>query len=286
MRKLFLFAALIPLAFSFEQLEEKETITKTLPAARELDIDNVNGSIHVTGYNGSDIRLEAHRRIRADDAQKMEEAKRDVKLDINQTGDTLKVYVDGPFRCNCDDSRNRTRSRGSVHEHGRRGYNVVYDFDLKVPASTGLLLTTINNGEIKVENVTGDFDVDNINGGVEMHELSGSGRAHALNGRVTVTFARNPAKESYFGSLNGAIEVAFQPGLSADLRLKTFNGHAYTDFPVTALAAAATAAPERRNGKFVYRGHDFTSVRAGNGGPEYKFDAFNGDIRILNRGQK
>jgi DUF4097 and DUF4098 domain-containing protein YvlB len=285
MKRLLLFATLIPLAFSFEQLEEKENTAKTLPAARELDIDNVNGSIHVTGYSGSDIRLEAHRVIRADDAQKMEEAKRDVKLDIKQTGDTLKVYVDGPFRCNCNDSRERTRSRGSSHEHGRRGYNVVYDFDLKVPASTGLLLSTINNGEIKVENVAGDFDVDNINGGVEMHDVSGSGRAHALNGKVIVTFARNPVKESYFGSLNGAIEVSFQPGLSADLSLKTFNGHAYTDFAVTGLATAA-AAPERRNGKFVYRSHDFTTVRAGNGGPQYKFDAFNGDIRILNRGQK
>ena len=66
--------------------------------------------------------------------------------------------------------------------------------------------------------------------------------------------------------------------------LKTFNGGAYTDFPVTALPRAAPVA-ERRDGKFVYRADKSTSVRIGNGGPEYKFDTLNGSIRIINRGQ-
>ena len=39
------------------------------------------------------------------------------------------------------------------------------------------------------------------------------------------------------------------------------------------------------DGKFVYRGNEFQGIRIGSGGPEYKFENFNGDIRIRNRGQ-
>ena len=35
------------------------------------------------------------------------------------------------------------------------------------------------------------------------------------------------------------------------------------------------------NGKFIYKSGEFQSVRIGEGGPELKFDAFNGNIRIL-----
>jgi len=113
-------------------------------------------------------------------------------------------------------------------------------------------------------------------------EVSGSGHAYALNRPVRVLFKSNPAAESDFGSLNGDVDIAFQPGLSADLWMKTFNGHAYTDFDVVALPGRA-GAREQHGGKFVYKSNEFFGVRAGNGGPELKFDAFNGDIRIRNR---
>jgi len=64
--------------------------------------------------------------------------------------------------------------------------------------------------------------------------------------------------------------------------MKTFNGNAYTDFDVTALASRP-AVREQRDGKFIYKRSEFYGVRAGQGGPQLKFDAFNGDIRIRNR---
>ena len=48
-------------------------------------------------------------------------------------------------------------------------------------------------------------------------DIAGSGRVYALNGKVTATFVKNPERSSYFGSLNGAVEVWFQPNLSADV---------------------------------------------------------------------
>ena len=206
----------------------------------------------------------------------MQEARREVRLDMAQQGDELRLYVDGPFRCKCGD--------GSFNYCGSRyyGYEVSFDFTVKAPRDTNVRLRTVNHGNIRMENTAGAFDVENINGGVDLVEVAGSGHAYALNRPLKVLFSRNPAGASDFGSLNGDVEVTFRPDLSADVWLKTFNGQAYTDFDVTALPSRP-AVREQHDGKFVYKSHQFYRVRVGHGGPELKFDAFNGDIRIRNR---
>jgi len=80
------------------------------------------------------------------------------------------------------------------------------------------------------------------------------------------------------------IETSFRPDLSADVWVKTFNGGAYTDFAVTTLPRMPVES-ERRNGKFVYRSDRLAAMRVGNGGPEFKFETLNGNVRIINRGQ-
>ena len=264
-------------AYGFDQ-EEKETIRRNFPAAARLEVDNVNGFIHVTGYNGSEIQMVAEKTIRAESQDRLDAAKRDVKLDTTQSGDALTFYVDGPFRCHCDDGRSGVRNRS------HRDYRVTYDFDIKVPAATMLLLGTVNGGDVRVENTTGDFDVANVNGGIEMREVAGSGPVHTVNGKISVLFARNPAKNCSFKTINGSIETSFRPNLAADVRVKTFNGQAYTDFDVTPLPALSPVS-ERRDGKFIYRSDRSTGLRIGNGGPEFNFDTLNGSIRIINRGQ-
>jgi len=267
----------VSLCWGFDE-EAKETVRKNFPAARHLEIDNVHGFIHVSAYNGSEIQMVAEKRIVAESRERLDAAQREVKLDISQSSDEVSVFVDGPFRCHCDDNR-----RG-IHETGHRGYRVVYDFDIKVPAATFLRLATVNEGDITVEGTTGDFDLSNVNHSIEVKEVTGSGLVHTVNGRITALFARNPTSSCSFRTVNGSIEASFRPNLNADVRVKTFNGHAYTDYDVTALPAVA-AHGERRDGKFVYRGNDFAGMRIGTGGPEFKFDTLNGSIRIINRGQ-
>jgi len=266
-------------AFSSDErlpVEESETIERSFPAVKNIDVDNFDGSVTVTGSDAREIKVEIRKTIRARSAEKAAEAKREVKLDVEQHDDDLRLYVDGPFRCKCGD--------GSVNYRGSRyyGYEVSFDFTLHVPRNAGLRLRTVNQGNIRVENTSGGFDVENINGGVELVEISGSGHAYALNRPVHAVFSRNPEAASDFGSLNGDVDIAFRPGLSADVWLKTFNGSAYTDFEVSSLPSRPPVR-EARDGKFVYKTNQFYGVRVGQGGPELKFDAFNGDIRIRSR---
>jgi hypothetical protein len=264
---------LLPLLAQAAALEEKQTIRKTLAASRRVEIDNVFGSIHITGSDASAVAVVIEETIKADSAEEVARARQEVKLDVSEQGDTARIYVDGPFRCHCPDGargfRDRERSR----------YQVTYDFEIQAPRNASVALRTVNNGEIRVSGVSGDFDVENVNGGVEMREMSGSGHAHTVNGPVRVTFRKNPAGQTSFRSINGEIDLLFQPGLSADLRMKTFNGHIYSDFPVDALPARP-ATTTQRNGKLVYKADGFSGARIGNGGAEILLDGFNGDIRI------
>ena len=264
------------------EVEQHETIHKTFAGAKSIEVDNVNGGIQVVAWNGPGIQADIEQTLRADDSDRAEAAKKEVKLDISEAAGEVRFYVDGPFRCHC--SEGSFRSRNNMNESRHRGYRVDYDFQIKVPAGTKVYLSTINHGSIKVSNTSGDFDVENINGGIELLEISGSGRVHAINGKVNVVFARNPERSSSFSSLNGPVDIAFQPGLSANASVKTFNGGIYTDFAVTYLPRVA-AAGQRQNGKFIYRSNEFTGIRIGAGGPEYKFETLNGNIRIINRGK-
>ena len=115
-----------------------------------------------------------------------------------------------------------------------------------------------------------------------MREIAGAGSARTVNGKVQAWYRGTPRAACSFKTVNGRVEVYFPPGLAADMQFKTLNGGVYTDFPVDYLPRAAGTA-ERRDGKFVYRANGATSVRAGAGGPELKFETLNGDIQVRSR---
>ncbi len=260
-------------------IREQETIEKTLTlsgAPMRLAIDNVDGYVHLTGTSGSQVRVKAHKVIRADADSDLQEAKSEVKLDMTEKPGAVSIYYDAPWRCSGE-------SGGCAGEHHRRFYEVTYDIDVEAPREARIVVSAINGG-VRVDRTAGDFDVSDVNGGISMSEMSGSGDAHTVNGPIDVRFAKNPLRPSSFKSINGQMDVYFQPQLSADLLFKTFNGQIYSDFEVTARATPPTEA-EQRDGKFVYHSHGPRGGRVGAGGPELSFDAFNGNIRLHEGGQ-
>jgi DUF4097 and DUF4098 domain-containing protein YvlB len=248
-------------------LEEKETIRKTLsfaPNAQEriVEVDTVTGSIRVAGTSGRNVEVEINKTITADSQTDMAEAKRDVKVDIQEEGTRIRLYVEGPFRNR--DGSNR-----------RRYYNVRHDFVLKVPKDAIVRLSTVNGGDIHMEQVDGNFNLSNVNGSIEVVDAAGSGKIQTLNGGVKTSFRRNPTGPVAFKTVNGGLEVQFPKDLAADLSLKTFNGDVYSDFDVVARAAVQPASGERKGTKFVYRSNRHRTARIGNGGPELSFDTLN-----------
>ena len=256
-------------------VEAQETIQKSFSMAgvqhRSLEIDNVWGSIEVVGTDSDQARLTVSKSIRAESKDKLEQARKEVALDISEQEGFLKFYVNGPFRCHCDD--------GCGHREFD-GYIVKMDFQIQVPHDVDIRLKTVNEGRVVVRDITGNFLVRNVNGDVEMASISGSGTARTVNGPVKVSFRRNPREASDFQTVNGAVELRFAGDLAADFRFKTFNGSIYSDFPVAALPVRPMQ-EEHHGAKVVYRADRYTGVRIGTGGPEIKVQNLNGDIRIL-----
>ena len=259
------------------RVSDTEDIRKTLEfppggAAHQLVIDNLNGSITVTGYDGSDVQVSAHRVSWGDSRDKLEEGEKKITLDITRDEGKIVLFVNTPWRC----------SDGSPAFDRREyyGYDADFTFDVRVPFATDVFLKTVNKGSVTVTGVNGAFEVHNVNGPVAMKGIGGSGLVSTVNGGLDVQFSRNPAARCGFRTVNGTIEISVPDDLSADLRLKTFNGDVRSDFEVTGLPQQIP--PPRKIGRrTVYGGDEFFTVRAGKGGPEMVFETLNGNIRIL-----
>jgi hypothetical protein len=254
------------LALGLQAAEERTTEHKTFPGVRELVIDNISGFIEVTTSTGGSVEMDVEKTLSGSSPDRIALAKKEISLSQTQEGGLLRLVVDGPFR------------RSNWHDV----YHFNYDFKVRVPRDVKLELRTVNNSHVYVDGTAGDYTINNVNGPIEMKDIEGSGTIHTVNGGVKVTYARNPQGATSFKSVNGSLDISFRSGLNADVKMKTQNGGLYTDFDVSTMPVAATAA-ENRNGKFVWSSRRMTGVRIGHGGPELQFETLNGNVMIKNR---
>jgi hypothetical protein len=263
---------------------DESAITRTLSFAagggRMLDVRNMTGFIHVEATNEAAVQMSIRKVIRAATSNDLAEAQRDVRLDFRDGGPRVEATVTDRRGQVCGEPSNDHGERwGRVH------YEVRFDFTIRVPRDAALRLCTVNGGDVIVNGTQGNFEISNVNGLIALNQVAGAGTAHTVNGPVTVSFTANPQQPSSFKTVNGNVDVSFRDGLAADLAMKTFNGGLFTDFEAQALAGAAPAPGERRNGRFVYRANEFTRVRVGNGGPEITFETLNGNVRARRGGR-
>ena len=257
--------------------EHSDTYQRTFPlgsGARKLIVENINGTIRVTGDSGNDVRATVRERFTADTPELLATGRNEVRVEMKQEGNTVRLYLDGPFR----DRREYRRTEG---------YRFRHEFELQVPRDIDVELKTVNAGKpIEVTNVRGVFSVRNVNGGIEMKDVAGHGSAETVNGAVNVSFVQNPREASSFKTVNGAIEVGFQPDLSADMRLRTMHGDGWTDFDYQPLAAVAETATEKgsKGFRFTISARD-KRLRIGAGGVEHSFQTLNGSITIRKYGK-
>jgi len=260
--------------------QAKEQITReftlTADAARStLALYNISGSVTVQGYAGNKVLVEATKTIRADDAKTLEIGKNEAKLGFTQHGDSVVVYLAGPF-----DSRPHQNDRRNWN-HKDIDYRYDFDFVVKVPYQVNLSVSTVNNGEVLVQDVTGPLHVSNVNGAIALKNAKGTTQAHTVNGNVDATYAANPPGASSYRTINGKIRVHYPASLGANLHFKSMHGEFYTDFAnAEILPVQVTKNQEGRGGGTVYKLTKNTAVRIGKGGPDFRFETLNGDVTV------
>jgi hypothetical protein len=274
-----LLGALLPaLPVSAQQPPAPATTTKTSAADKiavpfsdpsrpgMLRVGLISGSIHVTGYQGKEVLIEA---VTAENEDRAEAGRQGLRRIPNTTSGLV-----------VEEERNEMRVSSSIPHR-------TIALTIQVPIRTSLNLSTVNNGDIVIERVDGDMEVNNTNGAVTLSEVSGTVVAHALNADVTASFVRLSGKPMSFSSLNGNLDVRLPATVKANLRLETNNGEVYSDFPIDILAPSFEKTTEDNRstgGKYRIKIEQAMIGRLNGGGAEISFKTFNGSIYLRRAG--
>ena len=252
-----------------------------------LMIANINGNITVQAATGDKIHVEITKTIDAKTDERLASGKEEIQLGVIDLADTVILYVSSP--CN----RFERSSPKSRHSHmgtkwgyswddQRRACHELYqytmDFVVSVPSDINLLVSTINDGDVLVQNVKGVVKAHNINGGISLQQLAREAEAHTINGDVEIEYAQNPQSDCRFYTLNGDINDSFQKGLTASMGFQSFNGSLYTNIddlenlPVKVEKVT-------KDGGFKYKVTD-NRFKIGAGGAYLDFETFNGNVYL------
>jgi hypothetical protein len=241
-----------------------------------LEVRTIHGVIDIEGHDGADVDMTVLKTISARTAEDLQRAQREVTLETADNAATIRAIGRYHLGTTCGDEFEQ-------RNHDWPRYDVRFDFKIRVPRDTQIVLCTINEGTVTVKGMRAEFIVRSVNGPITLTDMAGSGEATTVNGAVKASFVTAPRGDSVFRTINGDIVLRMPDAFAADLDLKTFNGGLYTDFDAQPRAIKAAAAPERKNGKLVFKTNEFATVRIGHGGPRLTLDTFNGDARVLHR---
>ena len=296
------FVFILFLSFSTFAQEHTEVIKKELQFDKRSDdnlliINNVNGNITVEGYNGSTILIEVEKMIKGKNQRKLAQGKEEVQVGVHEEGNDILVYMKTP----CTDVKSKMDDDGKWHWRTWKnncnwgnGIHFNLDYVIKVPFDTNIELSTVNDGEIVVKDVSGKVDANNINGGISLQQISGKTHAHSINGDVDIKYSKNPTEDSRYYSLNGDINAYYQKGLAATMTFESFNGDFFTNLDdVTMLPTVIQKIKVKDKGKKKYK----NKKKNKNKGIKYKiggkskmqvrdgevlldFETFNGNVYI------
>lgn len=235
---------------------EKAVITREWPAdgVRHLRVYEVAGRVSVSAADTDRISLVAT--ARGDLDKRKPGAENEGLFETALEGGTLSIgrreqrrkRFDFPFLF----ERNRMR----------------IDYELRVPPSVALDLTTVN-GRITTRGIEGETEAVTVNGRIDL-EVDGSHEVAAttVNGRISAKFLRefNGAR---IRTVNGRVETALPESASFRVDLSQVNGDFESSFP---LSIHSNPGSRRVSGEVNGGAHSLKIVTV------------NGDITVARRG--
>ena len=207
----------------------EETFTKKIPSENisSISVFNQNGSIEVESWTEDQIEIVAYKKVRAGSREKAEKLMEYLEIEIDQSGDNLRIETIPP-RKNKEDDSGFLSWLFSLGDHG--GASV--DYVIKVPQKMDLELNSTNGG-LNVDDCEGRIDLKTTNGKIVAENIKGSTNCKTTNGSIKVYLDKvYPKEDMTFKSTNGSIKVYLPRDINADVEAKTTNGSIDCDLPV------------------------------------------------------
>lgn len=225
-----------------------------------LELGGINCSINVSGYDGKEVIVVAY--------------SKGGMTKISETKNGMKKINASSMSIEAEEKDNRIEISSGLNHEG-------INFEVKVPYNFSLELSTVNEGEIKVENVNGEISANNINGPITLYKVSGLVSASTINEDIIITFDKvTPDSPMAFSSLNGNIDITFPASIKANLKIKCDRGDILTDFDVELSKERKVNNETNKKGVYKVSVDEWVYGKINGGGPEYSFKNFNGDIVI------
>lgn len=257
----FLFSALL---FPIQtQAQEQIAIPLSKPGEPgKLNIAIVRGSISVTGYDGQEVLINYGGEIEEDEEHEV-------------TEDGLRRISNNSVGFEASEDDNEVEISGSSPMKD-------VSFSVSVPRNFSLELSTVNGGDITVENVVGEMGISNVNGEVFLRNVGGSALVNTVNGDIEATFQSVTAdKPMAFSNLNGDIDITFPPNTKMSAKMKSEWGEVFTDFDMDIRRTNdKKVKSDTENGVYKVSVNNWIYGNINGGGPEFLFKSMRGDIYI------
>jgi DUF4097 and DUF4098 domain-containing protein YvlB len=228
-------------------LTEEFHQTYPLTADGRVELDNINGDVHISSWDRNEVKVDAVKY--AGTKERLEEA----KIEIDARASSLSIRTTYP-----------------EHDHnwtwGSRMNPASVEYTLTVPRAVRLDEIKLINGQLDVTGVSGEVNASCINGRLEAHNLSGRARLSTINGRLEARFDQLAGRSVELDSVNGSVDLTIPSDSKAEIEASTVSGGINNDFGLHV-----------NHHRFV--GHDLRG-ELGSGGTRIKLANVNGRIEV------
>ncbi|MDJ1497110.1 DUF4097 family beta strand repeat-containing protein [Cytophagaceae bacterium DM2B3-1] len=229
-----------------------------------LEVGLVNGSIRVTSHTSKEVIIEGA----------VGSSKKHKEDDAVSANGMRRIAKTNSMELTAEEHSNRISVNTNSHMRA-------IDLTIKVPQRFSLKLSTVNNGDILVENVNGELEITNVNGRIELTNIEGSAVANTVNGALIAIFKDiTPNTPMAFSTLNGKVDVTLPVNVKANVKLKSDQGEIYSDFDIAVDKTQPKVDKSSQNGMYRVSVDDWTYGKINGGGPEIMAKNMHGNIYI------
>jgi DUF4097 and DUF4098 domain-containing protein YvlB len=219
--------------------------TYPLSAGGRVSLNNVNGEVHITGWDRDEVKVDAVKYAHTQDELN------DVDIEVEASSGSVSIETK---------YRSQDRNFG-----GGRHDSASVDYTIMVPRNARLDEVELVNGPLEIHGVSGEVHASSVNGSLIADGLQGRSEISTVNGRTDVRFDK-VLDSIDISSVNGSVELVIPSDTKARVDLSTVSGGIENNFGF-------------RTGRHSWSGHNLEG-ELGGGGPEIKLSNVNGRIEL------
>lgn len=245
---LLMFAAVGHASDQTGKLAEEFHRVYPLSAEGRIDLENINGPVHISSWDRNEVKVDAVKRAWSKDRLN------DAKIEISSRPDSLSIRTEYP-------------SRDNTFWNDRHDNPASVEYTLVVPRRARLDEIKLVNGSLDIQDVAGEVHASCVNGRLQARNLEGRTDLDTVNGELDASVSRLPSSPLELSAVNGTLRLTLPSDANAELEASTVSGGISNDFGL-------------RVSHHQYVGHSLRG-ELGGGGTRVKLSNVNGRIEIL-----